>query len=232
MTLTISKGYIPGLPVVAFRFSEAYRTKHPEVEQKWIQTLLRSKGWIVPNYELAPDLSQIEILRVVIRETVSEVLIERLVEDLVSLLASAPAPSTHCPVCRSISPSLLPRPTARPALSTILAKGMASATSFAAGRLMRTLDPGIPELTQNSVKKEAREMKGVRQPLYTITLWHHPDSVRNTMNSRVLCVKGPEFAGISSFAIARERFRYAGDIYSVKVQESVVIADGGRRVLD
>jgi len=83
--LIILKNYIPGLPVVSFRFSEAYRTKHPEVQQKWIQTLLRSKGWIVPNYELAPDLSEIEILRVVVRETVSEVLIERLVADIVSL---------------------------------------------------------------------------------------------------------------------------------------------------
>ena len=85
MVLMISKHYEPGLPVVAFRFSEAYRTKYPDIKQKWIQTLLRSKGWIVPNYELAPDLSEIEILRVVVRETVSEVLIERLIGDLVSL---------------------------------------------------------------------------------------------------------------------------------------------------
>lgn len=39
----------------------------------------------MPNYELAPDLSNIEILRVVVRETVSGVLIERLVADIVSL---------------------------------------------------------------------------------------------------------------------------------------------------
>ena len=78
--------------MVAFRFSEAYRTKHPDVQQKWIQTLLRSKGWIVPNYELAPNLSEIAILRVVVRETVSEVLIERLIADLVSL------PPTTAPI--------------------------------------------------------------------------------------------------------------------------------------
>ena len=93
----ITKNYMPGLPVISFRFSEAYRTKHPDVQQKWIQTLLRSKGWIVPNYELAPDLSEIEILRVVIRETVSEVLIERLVADIVSLapVASFTLLTTH-----------------------------------------------------------------------------------------------------------------------------------------
>jgi len=91
------ESYAPGLPVVSFRFSEVYRTKHPDVQQKWIQTLLRSKGWIVPNYELAPDLSEIEILRVVVRETVSEVLIERLVADIIDItesLAKADTP-TH-----------------------------------------------------------------------------------------------------------------------------------------
>lgn len=107
---------MPGLPVVSFRFSEAYRTKYPEVQQKWIQTLLRAKGWIVPNYELAPDLSEIEILRVVIRETVSEVLIERLVADIVSLLDNVPASLTHCPIRRSTSPSLLQRQTPQPTL--------------------------------------------------------------------------------------------------------------------
>jgi len=93
MVLIVSKTYVPGLPVVSFRFSEAYRTKHPDVQQKWIQTLLRSRGWIVPNYELAPDLSEIEILRVVVRETASEVLIERLIVDIVSLSPTT-APTT------------------------------------------------------------------------------------------------------------------------------------------
>jgi glutamate decarboxylase len=87
--LIIFKSYEPGLPVVSFRFSEDFRTKYPDVDQKWIQTLLRSKSWIVPNYELAPDLSDVEILRVVIRETVSQVLIERLVADIVSLPSAA-----------------------------------------------------------------------------------------------------------------------------------------------
>lgn len=78
---------MPGLPVVSFRFSEDYRNANPEVQQKWVQTLLRAKGWIVPNYELAPDLSDIEILRVVVRENLSEVLVDRLVADIVSLCA-------------------------------------------------------------------------------------------------------------------------------------------------
>ena len=49
-----------------------------------MQTLLRAKGWIVPNYELAPDMQDVQILRVVVRESVSAVMIDRLVADIVS----------------------------------------------------------------------------------------------------------------------------------------------------
>jgi len=150
--LTVPKSYMPGLPVIAFRFSEAYRTKNPDVQQKWIQTLLRSKGWIVPNYELAPDLSDVEILRVVVRETLSEVLIERLVADLVSPLDNAPAPLTHCPISRLTLLSLLQRPTPQPTLSTLLPK--ASVTRFAAGRLTWVLEARVLAPTPNNVKKE------------------------------------------------------------------------------
>ncbi|KAF8892646.1 glutamate decarboxylase [Infundibulicybe gibba] len=79
------ENYEPGLPVVSFRFSDKFQQDHPEIKQKWIQTLLRAKGWIVPNYELAPDLEQVEILRVVVRENMSEVLIDRLVCDIIEV---------------------------------------------------------------------------------------------------------------------------------------------------
>ncbi|KAK7043692.1 glutamate decarboxylase gad1 [Paramarasmius palmivorus] len=80
-----AESYEPGLPVVSFRFSDDFKQKYPELQQKWIQTLLRARGWIVPNYELAPDLQTVEILRVVVRENMSEVLIDRLVADLVEV---------------------------------------------------------------------------------------------------------------------------------------------------
>lgn len=79
------QSYTPGLPVVSFRFSENYRSQNPDVQQKWVQTLLRAKGWIVPNYELAPDLQDVEILRVVVRENVTADMIDRLVADLVRI---------------------------------------------------------------------------------------------------------------------------------------------------
>ena len=46
--------------------------------------LLHANGWIVPNYELVPNLSDIDILRVAVPETVSRVLIERLIADIVA----------------------------------------------------------------------------------------------------------------------------------------------------
>ncbi|CAK5279539.1 unnamed protein product, partial [Mycena citricolor] len=79
------ESYMPGLPVVAFRFSDQLKQQHPELQQKWIQVLLRSKGWIVPNYELPPSMQDVEILRVVVRENLSEVLIESLINDLIDI---------------------------------------------------------------------------------------------------------------------------------------------------
>ena len=80
------QSYQPGLPVVSFRFSDDYREQNPDVPQKWVQTLLRAKGWIVPNYELAPDLQNVEILRVVVRESVTADMVDRLVGDLVEIV--------------------------------------------------------------------------------------------------------------------------------------------------
>ncbi|KAG1883197.1 pyridoxal phosphate-dependent transferase [Suillus subluteus] len=79
------ENYEEGLPVVAFRFSDSFQGSYPDIQQKWIQILLRAKGWIVPNYELAPDLEQVQILRVVVRENMTEALVDRLVEDIVEV---------------------------------------------------------------------------------------------------------------------------------------------------
>lgn len=80
--------YQAGLPVVSFRWSKSFRERNPHLEQKWIQTLLRAKGWIVPNYNLSPDLEHIDILRVVVRENLSESMIEQLLCDILSITES------------------------------------------------------------------------------------------------------------------------------------------------
>jgi len=79
------EAYVEGLPVVSFRFSDSFQEQYPEIEQRWIQILLRAKGWIVPNYELPPNLESVQILRVVVRETCTESLVDRLIADIVEL---------------------------------------------------------------------------------------------------------------------------------------------------
>ncbi|KAL8280708.1 hypothetical protein RQP46_007031 [Phenoliferia psychrophenolica] len=80
--------YTPGLPVVAFKFSDEFSKEYPHIKQVWVQTLLRARSWVVPNYELPPNLEKVEILRVVIREQFSEDLVERLVHDIIEVTES------------------------------------------------------------------------------------------------------------------------------------------------
>ncbi|KAF9232149.1 glutamate decarboxylase [Melanogaster broomeanus] len=79
------ENFVEGLPVVSFRFSDSFQEQYPEIQQKWVQTLLRAKGWIVPNYELPPNLENVQILRVVVRENCTEALIDHLIVDIVEI---------------------------------------------------------------------------------------------------------------------------------------------------
>ncbi|KAI8318145.1 PLP-dependent transferase, partial [Martensiomyces pterosporus] len=71
-----------GLPVVAFRFSDWFLERHPMADQDVISTFLRVRGWIIPNYLLPPNKSDIHVLRVVLKEATSEDLVNRLVRDI------------------------------------------------------------------------------------------------------------------------------------------------------
>jgi hypothetical protein len=44
-SITFQQDYEPGLPVVAFKFSESFKKQYPRLQQGWIQTLLRTRGW-------------------------------------------------------------------------------------------------------------------------------------------------------------------------------------------
>lgn len=77
-----NQGYRPGLPVVAFRFSEEFRNKYPGIPQAMISVLLRNKGFIVPNYNLSPDEHDKEILRAVIRPSCNLNLLEKLIQSI------------------------------------------------------------------------------------------------------------------------------------------------------
>jgi len=80
--------YKRGLPVVSFRFTDKFQAEYPHVKQEWMQTLLRVKQWIVPNYALPPNAEKTDILRVVVRESVSIELIHKLVADIVEATES------------------------------------------------------------------------------------------------------------------------------------------------
>ncbi|KAK9895308.1 glutamate decarboxylase [Cystobasidium minutum MCA 4210] len=77
--------YAPGLPVVAYTFSDAFKKKYPDIQQNWIQTLLRARGWISPNYALPPNAQNTEVLRVVVRENFSEELLDLYLSDLIAI---------------------------------------------------------------------------------------------------------------------------------------------------
>ena len=47
--------------------------------------MLRTKGWIVPNYPLPPDEGDIEILRVVVRESLTRDMLDRLLDDTIEI---------------------------------------------------------------------------------------------------------------------------------------------------
>jgi len=80
--------YERGLPVVSFRFSDKFKKENPHVKQEWVQSLLRAKQWIVPNYALPPNEESIEILRIVVRESMSADLVEKVVVDILQITES------------------------------------------------------------------------------------------------------------------------------------------------
>ncbi|KAJ1838771.1 glutamate decarboxylase gad1, partial [Coemansia sp. RSA 2708] len=71
-----------GLPEVAFRFTDWFINTHPHANQDVITTLMRVRGWIIPNYPLPPDENRLRVMRVVIKEASSEDFVNRLVRDL------------------------------------------------------------------------------------------------------------------------------------------------------
>ncbi|KAK7059640.1 glutamate decarboxylase [Favolaschia claudopus] len=77
--------YERGLPVVSFKLSDKFIADYPHVQQAWIQSMLRTKGWIAPNYNAPEGEAETEMLRIVVRETLSEDLCERLIVDILEI---------------------------------------------------------------------------------------------------------------------------------------------------
>jgi len=109
---------------------------------------------------------------------------------------------------------------------------MASATSFAAGRLTWVLEARVLAPTPNSVKKEAREdedqLKIVQKSVYYdgVALWRHAESGVNTTNSHRLSESFNLLLPQRLTLVVGGCFQRAGDICSVKVQGFRVMTDG------
>lgn len=74
--------YNKGLPVVAFKFRDEFKQQYPHIPQALLSTLLRKRGWIIPNYPLPPNEEATEILRVVVRYELTDDLLFRLISDI------------------------------------------------------------------------------------------------------------------------------------------------------
>lgn len=77
--------YNAGLPVVAFRFADEFQKEYPHIKQQSISTLLRARGYIIPNYALPPNMEKQEILRVVVRESHTQSLLDDLIRDILEV---------------------------------------------------------------------------------------------------------------------------------------------------
>lgn len=77
------KDYNPSLPVVSFKLKEDFKRENPHVKQAALSTLLRTRGWIVPNYTLPANEDKVEVLRIVVRESFSQDLVDRIVTDII-----------------------------------------------------------------------------------------------------------------------------------------------------
>ncbi|CAO3676968.1 unnamed protein product [Umbelopsis vinacea] len=75
--------YNPALPVVSFKLTDDFKRDNPHVKQAAVSTLLRTRGWIIPNYALPPNEEHIEILRIVVRESFSQDLVDTVVSDII-----------------------------------------------------------------------------------------------------------------------------------------------------
>ncbi|AQZ17843.1 GAD1 (YMR250W) [Zygosaccharomyces parabailii] len=84
--------YTPGVPLVAFKLSEKFHKQYPEIPQSMISGMLRSRGWIMPNYPLPHSTDgsdKLEVLRVVFRSEMSLDLALMLLQDVEAVLNKA-----------------------------------------------------------------------------------------------------------------------------------------------
>ncbi|KAF9333387.1 hypothetical protein BG006_003692 [Podila minutissima] len=80
--------YNPGSPCVAFKLTDKFREENPSVRQSTVSKLMRTRGWVVPNYALPPAQERTEAMRIVVRESLSKEMLTKLITDLAWTAAS------------------------------------------------------------------------------------------------------------------------------------------------
>lgn len=79
----MSKPSGEGLPLVAFRFGDDDGDDDErQYDEFSLARKLRSRGWVVPAYTMAPKTDQLKMLRVVVREDFSRSMCDRLITDI------------------------------------------------------------------------------------------------------------------------------------------------------
>ncbi|CCK72135.1 glutamate decarboxylase GAD1 KNAG_0J00520 [Huiozyma naganishii CBS 8797] len=79
-----------GIPLVAFKLSRKFQEKYPDIPQVIVSSMLRTRGWIIPNYPLprSTDGSEKwEVLRVVFRSEMQLDLAQLLLFDIETVIA-------------------------------------------------------------------------------------------------------------------------------------------------
>lgn len=80
----MSEGHGKGLPLVAFRFpgEEEGETEEQKFDEFALAHYLRSRGWVIPAYTMAPETGQMKMMRIVVREDFSRSRCELLIKDI------------------------------------------------------------------------------------------------------------------------------------------------------
>lgn len=71
-----------GLPLVAFRFPDVEDPDQRHYDEFSLARNLRSRGWVVPAYTMAPKTNNLKMLRVVVREDFSRSKCDMLIADV------------------------------------------------------------------------------------------------------------------------------------------------------
>ncbi|CCF56661.1 hypothetical protein KAFR_0B03640 [Kazachstania africana CBS 2517] len=75
----------PGVPLVAFKLTKEFQAEYSEIPQVLISSMLRARGWIIPNYPLPKSTDESdkdEVLRVVFRHEMKLDLAQLLLFDI------------------------------------------------------------------------------------------------------------------------------------------------------